>query len=71
MRTLPCVLACVLAWGCGGNPAPVGSPAIDRVIVPWAVPGDAWFCLEDPFLTICPMTVEQLRAWIASLRKAD
>lgn len=71
MVTRLCVTVALLASACGGNPAPVSQPDFDRVIVPWAVPGDVLFCVEEPFLTRCPMTVDQLRAWIAALRRAD
>jgi hypothetical protein len=55
-----------------------------RVVVLASVPGEAWFCVEDPGVNgyfdepqirhgriDCPLTVNQLRRAIAQLRAAD
>jgi hypothetical protein len=55
-----------------------------RVVVLASVPGETWFCIEDPQVNgffdepqirhgriDCPLTVNQLRRAIAQLRAAD
>lgn len=81
------IAALILASGCAAKPvATVPDPPeeILRVLVLASVPGDAWFCMEDPQVNgffrepnvrtgrvVCALTVNQLRRAIAQLQEAE
>ena len=77
--------ALIMMSGCAKPAAATSHPEEPlRVVVMATVPGDAWFCMEDPHIDgtlrqpavrfghiVCPLTVNQLRRAINQLQATD
>lgn len=73
----------ILVSGCAHPPPPPVPTEPLYVLVGAHVPGNAWFCVEDPFVdgqlhhpmirtgVVCRVTVDEMRHWIASLQQAN